>query len=105
MESVEGIIKGLFFIVVIIISIPNFIFAGGGQHYPNGLEAEVIGVLPPEGLYYRQFNIFYTADKLKDDRGHTLTLEKNGVEPCILETEIEPVDCRMNSRWRKCDTR
>lgn len=83
MENVKRLIKRLFFVALVgafILSVQNFTFAGGVQHYPNGLEAEVIGVLPPEGLYYRQFNIFYTADKLKDNKGHTLSLEKNGVE-------------------------
>lgn len=67
-------------ILTVILFTPLLALAGGVQHYPNGLEAELIGVNPPPGLYYRQFNIFYTAKKLKDNSGNTLTLAKNGAE-------------------------
>lgn len=68
------------FILTVILFTPLLALAGGVQHYPNGLEAELMGVNPPPGLYYRQFNIFYTAGKLKDNSGNTLTLARNGTE-------------------------
>jgi len=67
-------------IFTLILFTPLLALAGGVQHYPNGLEAELMGVVPPPGLYYRQFNIYYTADKLKDNSGHTLSLAKDGAE-------------------------
>ena len=72
--------QSFWLIFIVILFTPLLALAGGVQHYPNGLEAEVMGVLPPPGLYYRQFNIFYTANKLKDNSGHTLTLAKDGAE-------------------------
>lgn len=67
-------------LIISIFFAPLFAFAGGGQHYPNGVEAQLIGVAPPPGLYVKEYNFFYTANKLKDDKGHTLKIEKDGAE-------------------------
>ena len=55
-------------IPVILFVLPLFALAGGGQHYPNGVEAFLIGVAPPPGFYIKKYNYFYTADKLKDNK-------------------------------------
>ncbi len=60
--------------IPIILFVPSFGMAGGGQHYPNGVEAFLIGIAPPPGFYIKDYNYFYTADKLKDNHGHTLKL-------------------------------
>jgi len=82
METERKSFRGqTFWLIFIVISFtPLLAWAGGVQHYPNGLEAELMGVVPPPGLYYRQFNIYYTAGKLKDNSGHTLNLAKDGAE-------------------------
>ena len=67
-------------IPVILFVLPLFALAGGGQHYPNGAEAMLIGVAPPPGFYLKDYNYFYHASKLKDNDGHSLSLGKNGVE-------------------------
>jgi hypothetical protein len=65
---------------VILLTLPLFAFAGGGQHYPNGAEAFLIGIAPPPGFYIKDYNFFYTANKLKDNSGNTLKLENSGQE-------------------------
>ena len=58
----------------ILVLLPFFAFAGGGQHYPNGAEAMLIGVAPPPGFYLKNYFYFYTANKLKDNSGDTMSL-------------------------------
>ena len=57
---------------------PSYSFAGGAQHYPLGAEAFLIGIGPPPGFYIKEYNSFYTADKIKNDSGHALSLAKDG---------------------------
>ncbi len=61
---------------VVLFVLPLFALAGGGQHYPNGAEAFLIGIAPPPGFYVKDYNYFYTADKLKDNSGNTVKLAK-----------------------------
>jgi hypothetical protein len=82
MERIEKLIQVVFTFAVIsasVLFISHSAFAGGVQHYFNGLEAELVGYCPPPGLYYRQFNLFYTANEAKDNSGHDLTLAKDGI--------------------------
>ena len=65
---------------VVLFVLPLFAFAGGGQQYPNGVEAFLIGVAPPPGFYIKDYNFFYTADKLKNNNGNTKTLANSGQE-------------------------
>lgn len=37
----------------------------GHSHYVNGIEGIKAATLPPEGFYWRLYNVYYTADKLK----------------------------------------
>ncbi len=81
MGRIEKLIKNLFAFAVIsasVLSISHSAFATGVEHYFNGLEAELVGFCPPPGLYYAQFNLFYTANEAKDNSGHNLTLTKDG---------------------------
>lgn len=66
--------------IPVILFIPSLGIAGGGQHYPNGVEAFLIGIAPPPGFYIKDYNYYYTADKLKDNHGHTLKLATDGEE-------------------------
>ena len=41
----------------------------GSGHYVNGAEGIKAATLPPEGVYWRMYNLFYTADDLRDKHG------------------------------------
>ena len=43
-------------------------FAGHGS-YTNGVEGIGAATAPPEGIYYRMYNVYYTANQLKDNNG------------------------------------
>jgi len=43
--------------------------AGGAQHYPNGAEGFECGMVPPPGLHFVNYNLFYMASDLKDNDG------------------------------------
>ncbi len=44
-------------------------WAGFGTHYTNGVEGIRAASLPPPGFYFRLYNVFYSADELKDRNG------------------------------------
>jgi len=48
--------------------------AGEIGHYVEGIEGLKCGSLPPPGLYFRQYNVFYSADTFKDAHGNKLKL-------------------------------
>jgi len=74
------LIRILLIVLVVLFVLPLFALAGGGQQYPNGVEAFLIGVAPPPGFYIKDYNYFYTANKLKDNSGNTVTLANSGQE-------------------------
>lgn len=37
-----------------------------GSHYPAGVEGLKCATLPPPGLYFRDYNMFYTADRIRN---------------------------------------
>ena len=78
MENRGRLLRGyrILLMIQIVLFIPVLALAGGGQHYPNGAEAQLIGVAPPPGFYIKDYNYYYTANKLKDDHGHTVKLSK-----------------------------
>ncbi len=41
-------------------------------HYVNGVEGLKAASLPPPGLYYRMYNVYYQADRLRDNDGNRL---------------------------------
>lgn len=41
----------------------------GSGHYVNGAEGIKGATLPPQGVYWRMYNLFYTADDLRDKHG------------------------------------
>ncbi len=51
------------------LSTPARSWAGGGQHYPNGVEDFVVGALPPPGAYLVNYLLFIQKNELKDDSG------------------------------------
>lgn len=47
-------------------------WAGFGNHYTNGVEGIRAASLPPPGLYFRLYNVYYSAGDLKDTNGDSL---------------------------------
>lgn len=45
----------------------------GGVSYPNGIESEMSGVVPPAGWYYINYLRYYSADKSNDANGNDTT--------------------------------
>lgn len=64
----------------IILFLSPFAFAGGGGHIPLGDYSDpMVGISPPPGFYFTEYLAYYTAGKLKDNKGHTLSLSRDGV--------------------------
>jgi len=64
---------------------PLSALAGGVNHEPLGAEAFLAGILPPPGFYVKEYLNYYTADKLKDNGGRTLSLSRDGTALDKLE--------------------
>jgi len=83
MESGRKLLRlsiATFFAMVILFS-SLLAFAGGGGHVALGQYANpMIGISPPPGFYFTEYLSYYTADKLKDNNGRTLSLAKDGAE-------------------------
>jgi hypothetical protein len=68
------------FVLVILFSSP-IAFAGGGSHVALGQYANpMVGISPAPGFVFTEYLSYYTADKLKDNHGRTLSLAKDYVE-------------------------
>lgn len=44
-------------------------------HYVNGVEGIKAGTVPPQGFYYRMYNVFYTSDDYTDEDGDSLDID------------------------------
>lgn len=51
---------------MLIIGATFIVNAQVGGHYPVGVEGIKAGSLPPPGLYFRDYNLFYTADRIRN---------------------------------------
>lgn len=61
-------------VVAVIFTMLNFpveTYAAETGHYPNGTSGIKGGTLPPPGLYYLMYNLFYSADDLQDKDGNS----------------------------------
>ena len=47
-------------------------WAGGGQHYPNGVEDFAVGALPPPGVYLVNYLILAQKNSVRDNAGNSL---------------------------------
>jgi hypothetical protein len=47
----------------------------GSGHYVSGVEGIKAATLPPEGIYWRMYNVFYTADDLRDKNGDEIDVD------------------------------
>lgn len=61
------------FAFVMVCSTSVVAMAGGGQHYPNGVEGCFCGAAPPPGWWVINYFLYYNADEYKDDAGNTVT--------------------------------
>ncbi|WP_243689138.1 hypothetical protein [Geotalea toluenoxydans] len=52
-------------------------WAGGGQHYPNGVEDFAVGALPPPGTYLVNYMILAQKNSLRDNSGNGLPADFN----------------------------
>ncbi len=65
----------LFFAVSLLFIISNdevFATEGGGNAYPNGAEDFMSGAVPPPGLYFINYFLYYAADEFNDENGDNL---------------------------------
>lgn len=46
-------------------------WAGGGQHYPNGVEDFAVGALPPPGVYLVNYLILAQKNSVRDNSGNS----------------------------------
>lgn len=47
----------------------------GSGHYVSGVEGIKAATLPPEGIYWRMYNVLYTADDLRDKNGKEVDVD------------------------------
>ncbi len=59
-------LKGLISLCGVGIFVSTVANAQVGGHYPAGVEGIKAATLPPPGLYFRDYNVFYTADRLRN---------------------------------------
>jgi len=52
--------------------LPNAIQAQPTAHYSPGSEGILCASVPPPGVYLRDYNIFYTSDRVNDGSGHSV---------------------------------
>jgi hypothetical protein len=52
-------------------------WAGGGQHYPNGVEDFAVGAMPPPGTYLVNYMILAQKNSLRDNSGKSLPADFN----------------------------
>ena len=50
-------------------------FAGGGQHYPNGVEDFAVGALPPPGTYLVNYMLYVQKESLRDNSGNRVPID------------------------------
>jgi len=56
--------------MVLTLALPHVLMAGANTHYVNGVEGVKGGSVPPPGVYYKMYNVYYTADDLKGPEGN-----------------------------------
>ncbi len=78
-------LKGFVGAMMAFLLFPAISFAGGTSHEPKGAEAFLAGAVPPPGFYVKEYLNYYTADKLKNNSGDTLSLARDGAKLDKLE--------------------
>jgi hypothetical protein len=57
---------------------------GGSGHYVSGVEGIKGATLPPEGVYWRMYNVLYTADDLRDEHGDKVDVDFDVDVVCVV---------------------
>ena len=53
-------------------AVPTLLMAQPSAHYVPGVEGIKAATLPPPGVYFRDYNFFYTADQMNDAAGNKI---------------------------------
>jgi len=61
-----------FVIAIALAAMPGLLMAQPSSHYVPGLEGIKGASLPPPGVYFKDYNIFYWADQLNDAAGNKI---------------------------------
>jgi hypothetical protein len=56
-------------ITYLIATLPAMTLAQSTAHYPAGIEGILGASLPPPGVYFRDYNVFYTSSQLNGASG------------------------------------
>ena len=63
---------GVLWVMAAVLGMSGAAGAAADNEYPNGIEGIKAGSVPPPGFYYKMYNVFYTADTLKDSKGNDI---------------------------------
>ncbi len=58
--------------LVALLAAVSLAVAGGGHHYPDGVENYFSGIAPPPGFHVVNYTLYYAADTYRDDDGNTV---------------------------------
>src|ERR1017187_10861981 len=61
-----------FVLAAALATLPSLLLAQPSAHYAPGVEGIKGASLPPPGIYFRDYNYFYTADQLNDAAGNKI---------------------------------
>lgn len=61
-------------LAVIMLLVCNTAYASA-PHYVNGSEGLDMGVMPEPGLYFRMYNLYYSANQVRDNSGNKINLD------------------------------
>jgi hypothetical protein len=62
-------------LILSLLVIPNFVLGAETGHYVHGVEGLKAATVPPPGIYYRNYTVYYRADKLTGATGDSLPVD------------------------------
>jgi len=68
----KQLVQKLLLSAVALAAVPTFVMAQPTAHYVPGVEGIKGASLPPPGVYLRDYNVFYFADRLNDNNGNEI---------------------------------
>ena len=71
-RSRSGLVVLGLLLMVFLLAKPSDALAGGGNSYPLGAEAFLVGAAPPPGFYLINYAYYYHASNMKDDKGKNI---------------------------------
>lgn len=79
--SMQQIFRTVTTAIIVTICTATLSWAGGGQHYPNGVEDFAVGALPPPGTYLVNYLVFAQKNAIRDNSG-------NNVAPPAFKADV-----------------